>query len=282
MIRIRGVETREVGDFMMNNVQVDDSERPLVLVVEDDVDILAFIAMELMEDYRVLKAVDGREGWELALEHVPDLVVTDLMMPVMDGIELCGKLKNNPTTSHIPIVMLTAKTSQESQLEGLKVGADDYVMKPFSIVLLQARVANLLETRARLRARFERSFVSGEMPLGRAGSMDNEFLKEALQVVEEHFSDWDFRSEEFAAALGMSLRTLQRKLKTATGLSTGGFIAEFRMKRAVELLALTSHTVTEISFKVGYDESSSFSRVFKKRFEMSPSEYRSSHSASGT
>jgi DNA-binding response OmpR family regulator len=263
-----------------NAIQNEESGQPLVLVVEDDVDILSFIAMEFAEDYRVLKAADGHEGLELALEHMPDLVVTDLMMPAMDGIELCRQLKGNPITAHIPVIMLTARTSQENQLEGLNTGADDYVTKPFNIVLLQARVANLLEGRRRLRAQFAQNFAAGGLltPLG--NGRDEEFIEHAAQVVGEHYSDWNFRSEEFAAALGMSLRTLQRKLKDETGLSTGGFIAEFRMRRATELLALTSRTVTEIAFEVGYDESSSFSRVFKKRFNMSPSEYRSTHTTS--
>jgi CheY-like chemotaxis protein/AraC-like DNA-binding protein len=269
----KGLEQHASGEGREN-------EAPLILVVEDDIDILSFIALELMEDYQVVKAVDGQEGLLKALEHIPDLVVTDLMMPRMDGITLCRKLKTNPDTSHIPVVMLTAKTSDESQLEGLKTGADDYVTKPFNIVLLQARIANLLETRRVLREQLRRKFSQGEHPLFAENTPDREFLERATHVVEGHYSDWDFHAEAFAAALGMSLRTLQRKLKAVVNLSPAGFISEFRMKRAAELLALTSYTVTEIAFKVGYDESSSFSRVFKKHFKMSPSTYRSSHCTS--
>lgn len=260
--------------------RTDDSECPLILVVEDDVDILSFIAMELGEEYRVLKAVDGQEGLELAMEHIPDLVVTDLMMPGMDGISLCHELKTNPETSHIPVVMLTAKTSVESQLEGLKTGADDYVTKPFSIVLLQARIANLLEMRRVLREQFSRQYVPGEQASFVSDDSEREFLERAAGVVKQQYANWNFTAEEFAAALGMSLRTLQRKLKTITDLSPTGFITDFRMKTAADLLKLTSYTVTEIAFKVGYDESSSFSRSFKKAFAMSPSSYRALHSNS--
>lgn len=258
-----------------NNPTVDEPDRPMVLVVEDDVDILSFIAMELVEDYRVLKAVDGQEGLELALQHIPDLVVTDLMMPVMGGLELCRRLKADPATSHIPVVMLTARTSEENQLEGLKTGADDYVVKPFNILLLQARIANLLESHRLLREQFAQGFEAGVQSTY-AGS-GGAFIDQATRVVGEHYSEWDFKSEEFAAALGMSLRTLQRKLKAVAGFSTGGFIAEYRMKHAAELLVKSSKTVTEIAFDVGYDESSSFSRVFKKHFGISPSEYRAKH-----
>ena len=260
--------------------KLDDSERPLILVVEDDIDILSFIAMELAEDYRVLKAVDGQEGLELALEHIPDLVVTDLMMPVMDGLELCRQIKENPGASHIPVIMLTAKSSEENQLQGLKSGADDYVVKPFNIVLLQARIANLLESRRMLREQFVRNVESGGQTPYPGNLKDGEFLEQTTRALEKHYANWNFRSEDFAAELGMSLRTLQRKLKAVTGLSSGGYIAEYRMKRAADLLALTARTVTEIAFQVGYEESSSFSRVFKKRFKMSPSEYRATHSTS--
>ncbi len=256
------------------------NETPLVLVVEDDADILSFIALELMDDYQVVKAVDGEDGLAKALEYIPDLVVTDLMMPGMDGIALCRELKTNPDTFHIPVIMLTAKTSEESQLEGLKTGADDYCMKPFNIVLLQARIANLLQSRRVLREQLSRQFVPGEQPLFLENTSDREFLERAARVVGEKYTNWDFKAEEFSSTLGMSLRTLQRKLRAVVNLSPAGFISEYRMKRASELLALTTRSVTEIAFQVGYDESSSFSRAFKKHFKMSPSTYRSTHSTS--
>lgn len=252
-------------------------ESPMILVVEDDVDILSFIGLELMEDYQVMQAVDGRDGLQKALEHIPDLVVTDLMMPGMNGFELCHELKENQHTSHIPVIMLTAKTSTEYQLEGLQTGADAYITKPFEMVLLQARIANLLESRRMLRERFRKMFIPGELPTFLEQAKDGDFLMQVNRVVEEHYADWNFRTEQFAFELGMSVRTLQRKLKAVADWSPGGFVNEFRMKRAAVLLSETELNITEITFQVGLDESSSFSRMFKKHYGMSPSEYRSSH-----
>ena len=255
----------------INTLMDSDDDRPLILVVEDDVDILSFIAMELMEEYRVLQALDGKEGLELALNHLPDVVVTDLMMPVLDGLELCRSIKENPETKHIPVIMLTARTSEENQLKGLKTGADDYIVKPFNILLLKVRIENLLKSRRIMQEKHGKKYTEGQ---------DAEFLKKAEYILEKHHSDWTFRSEELAEEFGMSLRTLQRRLKAEIGMSSGGYITKFRMKRAAEMLALTTLTITEIAFKVGYDDSSSFSRGFKKHFKVSPSEYRSKHTTS--
>lgn len=263
----------------MSDAPKHDHEAPLILIVEDDIDIRLFISLGLSENYQVVEAVNGKDGLEKAREYVPDLVVTDLMMPVLDGIALCRELKTRPESSHIPVVMLTSKTSVESQLEGLQIGADDYITKPFNMILLEARIANLLESRRQLREQFSRQFIPGGYTPFLENSTDREFLDKAVDAVEQHYADWDFKAEEFAASLNMSLRTLQRKLKAVADRNPTGFVNEFRMTKAAGLLLSTSLTVTEIAFQVGCDESSNFARLFRKHFKMSPSSYRAANSA---
>jgi len=249
---------------------------PLVLIVEDDNDIREFVADGLESNYRVEMAKDGKIGLKKAKDTIPDLIVTDLMMPEMGGIELCRELKNAVETSHIPVIMLTAKTSLESQLEGLQTGADDYITKPFHMILLQTRIQNLLESRRLLRERFCKEFPVFDLEIPE-NMMDSAFLNQAVRAAEENCSDWNFRSDQFAAALNMSPRSLQRKLKAIIGQTPSSFITEVRLKLATKLMVQTDQTITEIAFSVGFDESSNFSRTFKKQYKLSPSQYRSTH-----
>ena len=246
---------------------------PLVLVVEDEDDYLWLISSGLTDDYSVIEARDGKEGLEKAVEHVPDLVLTDLMMPVMDGVELCRRLKANVETSHIPVIMLTAKSAVEDQVEGLESGADDYVTKPFNMLLLKTRIQNLLDTRRLLRERFSQGLKSSDgSPAGR--TLDQEFLDKAFGVLEAECVKHDFTAEQFAQELNMSLRSLHRKLKALTDETPAKLIWNTRLKRAAELLRSTDLNITRIAYDVGYIESSHFSRQFREHFGMSPSEYR--------
>jgi signal transduction histidine kinase/DNA-binding NarL/FixJ family response regulator/ligand-binding sensor domain-containing protein len=273
-----GDQKSEVGDQRSEgrDQRSDDEESPLLLVVEDDEDVRDFIIEGLASGYRVETAENGETGLEMAKERVPDLIITDVMMPVMDGVTLCRELKTSMETSHIPVVMLTAKTALESQLEGLKTGADDYITKPFHMELLRVRIANLLESRRVLREQFlrEYSVLSPKIP---ENPLHKEFLEKAIKVMEARYSDWTFGPDQFAAALNMSISTLQRKLKAATNRTRAEWITEFRMMKAAELLVGTAKTVVEISFDVGCDESSNFSRQFKKVYGKTPSQYRDAH-----
>ncbi|MCU0858502.1 MAG: response regulator, partial [Pontiellaceae bacterium] len=252
---------------------------PLILIVEDDLDIRNFIAEGLSPSFQTETAEDGAEGLRIAKAQVPDLIITDLMMPVMDGIALCRELKTGMETSHIPVIMLTAKTSLEHQMEGLKTGADDYITKPFHMELLRVRIANLLESRRLLREKFSRENAVST-PVIPENTLDKEFFEKTQKVLEEGYSDWEFSPEQFADGLNMSLRTLHRKLKAVAGRTPGDFLNEFRMAKAAELLIGTSLPVTEISFQTGFDEPTNFSRTFKKYYKMSPSKYRSIHQSS--
>jgi CheY-like chemotaxis protein len=257
----------------------DNEDFPLILIVEDDEDIRDFIIEGLQLLYRVEIAENGATGLQKAKEQVPDLIVTDIMMPVMDGIALCGELKTSLETSHIPVVMLTAKTSLESQIEGLKTGADDYVTKPFHMDLLKVRIANLLESRRLLRQQFLHEYPVLSLK-GYETGPDREFFEKITAVLEKHYTDSGFTPDQLADAMHMSLRTMQRKIKAVANRTPQGFINEFRMARAAELLCGTSKTVTEITFDVGHEEPTNFSKMFKKYFGMSPSEYRTANSSS--
>jgi YesN/AraC family two-component response regulator len=253
------------------------NERPSLLVVEDDVELLSFIASGFSDNYDVIEAGNGQIGLLKARTFIPDLVITDLMMPVMDGISLCRELKKNPETSHIPVIMLTAKNSMDSQLEGLETGADDYITKPFHMVLLEARISNLLKNRQMLREQFSKQFIAGEQQPFLENAVDRQFMAKVLKILEDNYSDWGFKSDDFASALNMGVRTLQRKLKAVADQTPASFINEFRMMKAAKLLVGTTGSITDIAFQVGCDESSHFTRMFKKYYDMSPSKYRAAH-----
>lgn len=253
-----------------------DEGAPVILVVEDDADIREYISQGLEGDYRVVLAENGRIGLEKAKQAVPDLIVTDIMMPEMSGVEMCRHVKKSMETSHIPVVMLTAQASVEHQMEGLKTGADDYITKPFNMDLLTIRIANLLESRRKLRERFINEYSPLSMPVAE-NAAEKVFLDHAETVMEEHYSDFEFRTDQFAAALNMSLRSMQRKFKAVLGRTPREFINEFRMAKAAELLVSTSKTIAEISFDVGIDEPTNFTRLFKSHVNMTPSQYRAEH-----
>jgi len=263
-------------------------EVPLVLVVEDDADLRAFIAEGLESKYRIEEAKTGAEGLEKARESMPDLVVTDLMMPVMDGIELCRELKGQVETSHIPVIMLTAKASLEHQVEGLESGADDYITKPFHRVLLQTRIHNLLESRRLLRERFGRqlsqesraaSYLTvpepevSEPPVSE-NKVDREFWENVCRILEENCGDPEFNAEALAAMVCMGLRSLQRKTKALADRSPIQLIMECRLKRAVRLLRESTMNITDIVYEVGFGDLSNFYRRFKKEYGMNPTLYR--------
>ena len=256
-------------------------EKPTLLLVEDDNDMRMFISSGLMDEYEVIEAVNGKDGLTKALLSVPDLIVTDVMMPEMDGVALCGELKTKLETSHIPVVMLTAKASVENQIEGLKTGADDYVTKPFHMELLRVRIANLLESRRLLREKL-RSDMPLFAPAFSGQGPEKKFLDKAMGMLEENYSNWEFKADVFAVGMHMSRRTLLRKLKAVADRTTSEFILEYRMVKAAERLVNTNETIAEIAFQVGCDQATNFSRLFKKFHKTTPSEYRNTHHASSS
>ena len=244
-----------------------------ILVVEDNEDLRLVLQTELEDDYEVLLAKDGREGLELAVLHVPDLVITDIMMPVMFGLELCKELKTNEVTNHIPVVMLTARSKEDEQIEGLEHGANDYISKPFSVPILKMRVRNLLESRRNYRNRIlQQVDATGGIE---AVPFEDRFMERIVKQVGEQMSDPDFRVESLSTAMNMAERTLQRKLKAMTNQTPQELIRSMRLNRARDLLENSNLSVSEVAFQVGYQEPTNFSRSFKKQFGFSPSQLRS-------
>ena len=245
--------------------------RPLVLVVEDNVGICDFIRDSLSDAYRVATAHDGKEGLALALKRVPDIIISDIMMPVMDGIAFCKAVKNDIVTSHIPVILLTAKSSTESRKEGYDVGADSYIVKPFNKALLVSRIQNILGTRARLAEKLSQ----GESPK-ELSSMDNSFLQRFSEQVEASLQDNAADVESIAEALCMSPSTLYRKIKGLTGISPNEYIRNLKLNKAAHLLRTTDLTVAEIAYQCGMGSAVYFRNCFKERFGKTPTEYRSS------
>ncbi|HZI24134.1 MAG TPA: response regulator, partial [Chryseolinea sp.] len=226
----------------------------------------------LYPDYRVMEAADGQEGYRLAVETIPDLILTDLMMPKMDGIELCRKLKQESKTDHIPIIMLTAKASGESKIEGLETGADDYIIKPFESGELLARIKNLIDGREKLRERFSREITLQPASIA-ITSTDEKMLHHVMQIMEEHIADSNFGVEEFCQEAGMSRTQLHRKLKALTAQSPGDFIRIMRLRRAADLLTNHAGNIAEVAFMVGFNDPSYFTKCFQKQFGKTPSEF---------
>ncbi|WP_428665819.1 ATP-binding protein [Runella sp.] len=247
---------------------------PILLIVEDNPDLLLYLRGIFEPYYQIVEALNGQIGLELAFEIVPDIVVTDLMMPKLDGFELCQQLKSDQRTSHIPVVLLTAKATLADRLEGYELGADDYLQKPFNKEELLVRVKNLVQQRALLRQKF--SLLSPD-PLEQSttASQDQEkqFIQKAHAIVEAHLSDSRFDIEDFCKEIGMSRTNLHRKLKALTGVSTTEFIRKIRLEKAAQLLRQRNVTVSEIAYRVGFESLPYFSKSFQEQFGMSPSEY---------
>jgi DNA-binding response OmpR family regulator len=247
-------------------------KKPFILIIDDNSDVRRFIRSHLDQDYHILEAADGAEGLQKAIEKMPDLIISDVMMPKMDGIELCRQVKTDERTSHIPVILLTARASGESKVEGLETGADDYITKPFDARELLVRVKNLIEQRRKLRERFRRE-MSLQPREVTVNSMDEQFLQRALDIVEKHLSDSEFGVETFSKQIGMSRQHLNRKLQALTTHSANDFIRIVRLKRAAQLLEKKSATVTEIAYEVGFNNPAYFAECFRKEFGRSPSQY---------
>ena len=247
---------------------------PIVLVVEDNRDLREYIADELDGTYHVEQAANGIEGLKMAVDIIPDIVITDIMMPEGDGLELCNKLKTDEKTSHIPIILLTARQTDGNKIEGYNVGADDYISKPFNVTLLAARINNILESRKKLRELFS-THTDVSIEASAIPDVDKEFLKKVVKIIEGNLSYLNFDIDKLATALKMSRRQLYRKLNALTNQTAHDFITNTRLDHAAALLVTGEFTISEIGYKVGFSEPSNFSRSFTKKFGKSPKKYLS-------
>jgi len=243
-----------------------------ILIIEDNVELRTYLRNELRHTYKIIAGVDGEDGISIALREIPTLIICDLMMPKKDGLMVCQELKEDERTSHIPIILLTAKADVESTLSGLRHGADDYIAKPFNLVELQLRIQNFIILRKKLRAKFSQQLtvLPSEIPVE---SADGRFLKKAVECIEAHLTDTGFGVEPLAKALAVSQTQLYRKLQAVTGSGPNEFIRHIRLIRAADLLRNKAGNVSEVAYQVGLNNLSYFSKVFKEKFGVTPLEF---------
>lgn len=274
---VRSSETDSIAigvndDILDLDIDKSRSEYPILLVVDDNADIRSFLKQTLRHKYVIYEAENGALGLELATKVLPNIILTDILMPVMDGIEFCQKIKSQKETSHIPVIMLTAKLSQESEIKGLKTGADDYIRKPFDIELLELKLQNIIKQRNKLRKRFN-SNIAFQPKDVTVTTLDEQFLQQAIDIVEKHMMNTDFNVEMLVKEMGLSRSNLYLKFKEITGLSSSEFIRNIRLKRAVQLFQKSDYSVKEIMYMTGFNTASYFAKCFKKQFGVIPSEY---------
>ncbi|MFB6343455.1 two-component regulator propeller domain-containing protein [Saccharicrinis sp. FJH62] len=249
--------------------------KPVILIVEDNPDLVRYISGNLNNAYNILKAKNGKEGMGKAIQTIPDLIISDLMMPVMNGLEMCRALKNNDKTSHIPIIMLTARADKKSKLEGLNTGADDYIVKPFDAKELNIRIKNLIEQRQRLWQKFKddikardknSAFIKTEDPL----------MKKLMDIFEQHYTDPDFNIDDMSNILNLSRAQLFRKINALAGVSPNELRRIYRIKKAAALIESGDSNISRIALEVGFKSASHFASSFKKYYGLNPSEYKDS------
>lgn len=265
------VETEKMTEIAVGETEKAD-DRPTVLVVEDNPDMLAFVVRQLSKEYTVLTATNGAEALQALDGNYVNLVVSDVVMPVMDGFELCKTIKSNLNYSHIPVILLTAKTNIQSKIEGMELGADAYLEKPFSVEYLQACASNLIQNREKLRKAFAQSpFVAANtMALTKA---DEEFIKRLNEVIQANFSNPEFSMDDMADGLNMSRSNFYRKIKGVLDLSPNEYLRLERLKRAAQLLKDGENRVNEICYMVGFNSPSYFAKCFQKQFGVLPKDF---------
>lgn len=246
-----------------------DSDKDLLLIVEDNSDVRKYIISHLEDNYRILEAVDGEDGLEIAINHIPDLIISDVMMPKMDGFALCNRLKNDERTSHIPIIILTAKATSQDKIEGYETGADDYIMKPFEATELNARIKNLIDIRKMLQEKFRSEDYKIPRELN---SMDEQFIKRLMKVINEHLSDEEFSIEELGKESAMSRGQIYKKVKALTGKSPSLFLRSIRLSKAKRMIKDRQGTISEIAYSVGFNSPSYFTKCFNEEYGYPPTE----------
>jgi signal transduction histidine kinase/CheY-like chemotaxis protein len=270
-------ETEQIPETEKSKEKADidlllETGKPLLLIVEDNSDVRNYIISHLEEDYLVEEAVNGEDGFTKSIEQIPDLIVSDVMMPKMDGFQFCAKIKTDERTSHIPIILLTAKASGESKIEGLETGADDYIMKPFDAKELKVRIKNLIDQRKKLREHFLEEGIFN-LDNNNITSVDKKFLEKAVKIINEHLSDSLFGVESFASELAIGRTSLHKKVVALVGEPPGELIKRIRLSKAGILLKNKTGNISEIALEVGFNNPAYFSECFKKQFGVTPSQY---------
>ena len=260
------------SDTIEDEALVLNNNLPILLIVEDNADIRNLLKQLFIDTYTIISAQNGEKGIEAALETIPDIIISDVMMPIKDGIALTQELKTDERTSHIPIILLTAKAGDNNELLGIEVGADDYITKPFNSKILKAKVRKLIESRRLLQERFSQELVLLPKDVA-VTNIDEQFLERLQDVLDKNLVEPSFSATSFSEALGMSRMQLHRKLKALTGLTTSEFIRSQRLKLAAQLLKQSNTNVSQIGYSVGFNDHAYFSRCFKEYYHCTPTEY---------
>lgn len=260
------------GDTPFNSKIKPYNSLPILLIVEDQAEIRAFIKNSLKHEFQILEAENGKQGLKISISKIPDIIISDIRMPILDGIQLCNTLKNDELTNHIPIILLTANSQEENELKGLASGADAFMVKPFKIHLLKKRIDNLIEVRKALRNRYAKEFILKPKNIT-ITNVEESFLNKIQEILDVHLADPLFNADLFSKKAGMSRMQLHRKLLSYTGLSTSAFIRSQRLKQALHILRTSDSTINEIAYAVGFNTPSYFMKCFKETFKKTPSEY---------
>ncbi|RPH74857.1 response regulator, partial [bacterium] len=254
-------------------------EKATIFIAEDDDDLRFYLKDNLKEQYSIYEAANGNEAAAIIMKILPDLIISDIIMPGLDGIELCRRIKADKSTCHIPVILLTALAREEKQFESLETGADDCITKPFNFQLLEARINNLITNRRNLRKAFKNNIPIEPRDIA-ITSRDDQFIRKALDLVEENMSKTDYTVEELSQDLGLSRTLLYKKILTLTGKPPHEFIRLLRLKRAAQLLQKSQLNVSEVAFRVGFNDPKYFRKHFKNEFGMLPSAYSEKFSKS--
>jgi signal transduction histidine kinase/ligand-binding sensor domain-containing protein/DNA-binding response OmpR family regulator len=252
---------------------IESSEKPVLLIVEDNTDVRYFIRNIFEYEYTIFEAKDGEEGLRISLKEIPDLIISDLMMPKLDGFAMCAKIKTDERTSHIPLIMLTAKATNKDLIEGLETGADDYIMKPFDADVLKTRVKNLFEQRKRLKDHFIKNGIIQE-EFKQVTKYDKVFIQKIIKIINDHLSNSELSVEFLANEIAMSRVTLHKKLNSLIGESPSDLIKRIRLNKASKYLQNNQGNISEIAIEVGFNNPAYFAECFKKQFGISPSQYQ--------
>jgi signal transduction histidine kinase/AraC-like DNA-binding protein len=262
----------DTKDYIITNeFKQAQKNKKILLVIEDNEDVQQFIKSHFKQEFIVLDAINGKDGLNIAVSTIPDIIISDVMMPGMDGKELCAKIKKDERTSHIPVILLTALSSKDDVKEGLLKGADDYITKPFDIDILQTKIDNLLVMRKSLKEKYSKmmlqpSQVSFKTP-------DEKFLEKAIKIIEKYIDDPELNIDKFVSEMGVSRMQLYRKIDALTNMTVKEFVNDIRLKRAEQILSEKKTNISEVAYSVGFNDLSYFGKCFKRKYGMSPSQY---------
>jgi signal transduction histidine kinase/DNA-binding response OmpR family regulator len=260
--------------IIYDHVRIEDNKdrKYSILLAEDNANIRAYIMGELQNEYKILEAENGKVAFDIAAKEIPDVIISDVMMPELDGVRLCSKLKNDVRTSHIPVILLTARTSLIYTVEGLESGADDYLTKPFNLNVLQLKIHNFINARNSMRSKFSKEFTLQPENLI-ITSPDREFLTKLKSIVEENIANPDFKIPDFSSEIGMSRPVIYRKVKALTGMTLIEFLNDYRLNKAAQILLQHTLNIAQTSSAVGFSDPNYFSKSFKKKFGVLPTHY---------